>query len=133
VIPSRGAHQAARSSALVVRGQERNKKRRRSFLSIAAAILRTCRSGARRTQVLYRAHLSFEQLNKYLDLLQESKLILHEESTKLYVLTDKGKRFLDHHDGLQRAFRDYHAEREILLGMLNDKDLDTDEEGVHTF
>ena len=66
----------------------------RSRADIAAAILNTSRQGAKKTQLMYGAFLSFPQIEEYLDLLVEQDLIRYIEIVNKYYTTEKGFRFL---------------------------------------
>jgi predicted transcriptional regulator len=65
----------------------------RSRADIAAAILYAARKGALKTQVMYRAFVSFPQVEEYLDLLIKQGLIEYGEDS-MYYTTDKGMCFL---------------------------------------
>jgi len=52
-----------------------NPRKRRDRLYIIAEILDIAREGALKTQIMYKANLSFAQLNEYLDLLVKLKLV----------------------------------------------------------
>jgi len=62
-----------------------------------AKILEIARDGALKTPIMYKANLSFTQLNKYLSYLLEAKLLV-ETVTKgdetIYKTTDKGLKYL---------------------------------------
>jgi predicted transcriptional regulator len=70
--------------------------KRRDKLYIVAEILEIAREGTLKTQVMYRANLSFTQLNEYLDFML--KISLLEKDTlhgrQIYRATDKGLDFL---------------------------------------
>jgi len=61
-----------------------------------AEILETAIDGALKTQLMYRANLSFAQLNEYMSLLLSLKLLECEENTEktVYKTTPKGMRYL---------------------------------------
>jgi len=61
-----------------------------------AEILEVALDGALKTQMMYRANLSFAQLNEYLKLLIEIKLLAIPESSerRVYKTTNKGMRYL---------------------------------------
>jgi predicted transcriptional regulator len=61
-----------------------------------AEILEVTLDGALKTQVMYRANLSFAQLNEYLKMMQDLKLIETMKNTEriLYKTTTKGVRYL---------------------------------------
>jgi len=73
-------------------------KKRRSKLRILADILKVVESenGARITQILYGANLSYERLTKYLKELKEKGLLVEREENGVtrYYLTQKGMEFL---------------------------------------
>ncbi len=69
-----------------------NPRKRRDRLFIIAEILDIAKDGALKTQIMYKANLSFSQLNTYLKLLLETRLL---EKTKnngrtIYKTTKKG-------------------------------------------
>jgi predicted transcriptional regulator len=67
----------------------------RSRTDIVGSILKAANGGrANKTKIMYKAFLSFEQLNEYLIVLQEKGLIEYEEGQKTYRTTTKGMRLL---------------------------------------
>ncbi|UCC34087.1 MAG: hypothetical protein JSW53_04000 [Candidatus Bathyarchaeota archaeon] len=62
-----------------------------------AQILSIAREGTLKTQIMYRANLSFAQLNEYLSLLQEVKLLRvnSEDGRTTYRTTTKGMKYLE--------------------------------------
>jgi predicted transcriptional regulator len=70
----------------------------RSRTEIIDSMLRSIRSGATKTHIMYRAYMSYAQLKEYLSLLQEKGLISFDQKTQLYMLTEKGLRFMDAYD-----------------------------------
>ena len=50
--------------------------------------------GATKTQIMYKSFISFRQLNRYLSLLLENKLLVYDEKTTKYKITTKGLNFL---------------------------------------
>ncbi|RLF07206.1 MAG: hypothetical protein DRJ64_03475 [Thermoprotei archaeon] len=73
-------------------------KPRRSKLRILADILKVIyeENGARITQILYGANLSYDRLIKYMDELLSKELIVERKDKQgsKYYLTQKGKKFL---------------------------------------
>jgi len=71
-------------------------RKRRDRLFIMAEILEIAREGCLKTQIMYRANLSFAQLNEYLSLLLDLNLLEVSKATErtLYKTTDKGLRYL---------------------------------------
>lgn len=72
-------------------------RRRRDRLYIMAEILEVTLEGSLKTQVMYKANLSFAQLNHYLRLLLDLKLLEVKENTEktIFKTTTKGMRFLE--------------------------------------
>ena len=61
-------------------------------------MLRSVRSGATKTHIMYRAYMSYAQLKEYLALLQEKGLLAFDQRTQLYRLTEKGLKYMDAYD-----------------------------------
>jgi predicted transcriptional regulator len=72
------------------------KQRRRDQFSIVANILEISRETVLKTQIMYRANLSFTQLNCYIPLLLKNQLIAqyYFEGKEVYQITGKGTDFL---------------------------------------
>jgi predicted transcriptional regulator len=66
----------------------------RGKMEIIAMILQTAVEGATKTRLMYAAYLSFQQVNDYLEFLQENNLLLYENETGFYRVTEKGHVFL---------------------------------------
>ncbi|UCG45545.1 MAG: hypothetical protein JSV58_01825 [Candidatus Bathyarchaeota archaeon] len=78
---------------------ESNSRKRRDRLYIIADILSIAKSGSLKTQIMYKANLSFAQLNEYLSFLLETKLIVSNSRAEktVYKVTSKGMRFLQNY------------------------------------
>ena len=65
-------------------------------MDIIAAILSVAKDGAGKTQIMYRANLSFKQLQKYMDLLMMKNLLNSFEGNHgtIYETTSRGSEFL---------------------------------------
>ena len=76
--------------------------KRRDRLYIIAQILNIAKSGSLKTQIMYRANLSFAQLNEYLDFLTKIHLITiqNENKRNVYKTTDKGNRYLEKYEDI---------------------------------
>ena len=76
------------------------KRQYRSRIQITADILEIAKTGSRKTKIMYLGNLSFDLLQKYLDMLVRFGLLeIHGGPEKNYVATDKGRRFLeDYHE-----------------------------------
>jgi len=66
----------------------------RSRTEIAAMILQAVMTGATKTKIMYKAYLSYTQVKEYLTFLQDSELIVYEEGTQLYRISEKGHKFI---------------------------------------
>ena len=73
---------------------------RRGRFRLISDILSAAKNPSTKTSIVYAANLSFEQAQKYLDMLEEDGLLeSHRSGHKKYETTDKGRRFL-------KTFRD---------------------------
>ncbi|MEM3579433.1 MAG: winged helix-turn-helix domain-containing protein [Candidatus Bathyarchaeia archaeon] len=73
-----------------------NPQKRRDKLYIIAEILEIAKDGVLKTQIMYRANLSFTQLNDYLKFMLKINLIdrIVENDKEIYKATAKGLEFL---------------------------------------
>ncbi len=80
------------------------KQKRRNQFSIIASILTSCKECALKTQLMYKANLSFTQANTYIEFLIEKGLIEQSvlDSKECYCITPKGAKFLRKHMELTR-------------------------------
>jgi predicted transcriptional regulator len=69
-------------------------------------MLRSMRSGAAKTHIMYSAYMSFAQLKEYLKVLEEKELVRYDESSRLYRITDRGLRFMSAYDEIRELFSD---------------------------
>ncbi len=94
----------------------------RSRLDIIADMLRVVRGGgAKKTQIMYQANLSYRLLTKYLNEVVEACLVRFEHSDGCYVLTAKGRKFLVRYReyarrnrSVERRLNDVRNERRVL-------------------
>lgn len=94
----------------------------RSRFDIIADILKVVRdNGAKKTQIMYGANLSYRVLMKYLSVVLDACLVRFEDDRRCYVLTAKGREFLERYREysvrsrhLERHLRNVHAERRFL-------------------
>ena len=79
-----------------------NSNKRRDKLDIIAEILTIAQDGLLKTQIMYRANLSFAQLNEYLDFLTKIELleIAKENRKTMYRTTDKGELYLEKYEDI---------------------------------
>ena len=87
---------------------------RRKFDIIADMLLVASSSnGAKKTQIMYRANLSYKLLTKYLDEMRKTYLLSFERKQRHYVLTNKGKQFLE-------VYKEYSKRTRAAEKRLND-------------
>jgi len=96
----------------------------RSKLDIIADILRIVGHGAKKTQIMYQANLSYAVLTKYLAEVIESCLISFERGKRCYVITSKGRTFLEkykdysrHNRHVEKQLNDVQVKRKVLEGL----------------
>ena len=83
----------------------------RSRLGIIADILHVVSKGAKKTQIMYQANLSYKLLSKYLAEVIEACLVRFEHREACYVLTSKGRKFLEKYKDYSR--RNKHVEKQL--------------------
>jgi len=73
-----------------------------------AEILEVAREGVLKTQIMYRANLSFAQLNEYLSLLLNLNLLEAVETPEktIYKTTDKGLRYLQSYREIRELLKE---------------------------
>jgi predicted transcriptional regulator len=82
------------------------KTKRRDKLSIIAEILEIAKNGTLKTQIMYRANLSFAQLSEYLTFMKKANLLQQFNTGKdVYATTEKGKDFLERHCELSELLK----------------------------
>jgi predicted transcriptional regulator len=67
----------------------------RNRLDIIADMLHVTLDGAKKTQIMYRANLNYGILTKRLNEIRKACLVSYERKRRCYLLTAKGKQFLD--------------------------------------
>ena len=77
-----------------------NERKRRDRLYIIAEVLKIARDGSLKTQIMYKANLSFAQLSEYLSFLIKMGLLktYKEEKRKVYKTTATGEKYLDKYE-----------------------------------
>jgi predicted transcriptional regulator len=72
-------------------------------MEISAGILDIAKNGSRKTRIMYLGNLSFDLLQKYLDMLVNVGLLEQRNNDeKIYVATEKGRKFLEDFNELQK-------------------------------
>ena len=93
----------------------------RNRLDIIADILNAASQGAKKTQVMYKANLSYRLLTKYLTEVTQLGFVHFEVSQKRYLLTQRGKEFLArykeysrHNKRFEKQLNNVHDKRKVL-------------------
>ena len=84
-----------------------NVKPRRTKLDIIANMLETTKEGSLKTRIMYKANLSFTQLNNYLYFLVENGFVKQtvQNRREVYFITEKGVDYLQRHNELIRLLK----------------------------
>jgi predicted transcriptional regulator len=102
---------------------ERPNGRRRPYrnrMEIAAGILEIAKNGSRKTRIMYLGNLSFDLLQKYLDMLVNLGLLqARNDKEKIYVATEKGRQFLEDFNELQKHSEVVEAKKRALEKSLS--------------
>ena len=82
-------------------------RKRRDRLRIIAEILVIAKDGVLKTQIMYKANLSFAQLNEYLNFLIKRELLKVNEDNKktFYKTTSKGVKYLENYEEISNLLR----------------------------
>lgn len=98
----------------------------RDRFQIIADMLSIARNGAKKTQIMYQANLSYRLLCRYLREVLNAGLVKFENG-KSYVLTAKGKEFLNRHveysdlcKSLEKNLNRINSEKNILDKLCGD-------------
>jgi len=87
----------------------------RNRMEIAAGILEIAKNGSRKTRIMYLGNLSFDLLQKYLDMLVNLGLLeIRNGNEKMYVATEKGREFLEDFSELQKHAEVVDAKKRAL-------------------
>jgi predicted transcriptional regulator len=87
----------------------------RRKLDIIADMLLVASNGAKKTQIMYGANLSYSLLKKYLEEMRKAYLLSFERKKRHYVLTSKGKQFLE-------VYKEYSKRNKSVAKRLDDMD-----------
>ena len=82
-------------------------RKRRDRLRIMAEMLVITRDRSLKTQIMYRANLSFAQLNEYLNFLIRRELLKRnmENGKTFYKTTTKGVKYLENYEEISNLLR----------------------------
>jgi predicted transcriptional regulator len=95
--------------------EELNLVNYRGRLDIIADILQVVSQNAKKTQIMYQANLSYKVLTKYLTEVNEASLVDFEYEKQCYMLTAKGRAFLN-------AYKEYSRDNRHIEKRLNNID-----------
>lgn len=68
---------------------------RRNQMDICHDILEVAESGAKKTQLVYKANLNFRMVDRYLELLIDAGHIEYREDLRRYFTTDRGSYWME--------------------------------------
>ena len=70
--------------------ENRKTQKKRTKYEIIYNMLSVASEGAKKTWLMYKSNLSYEEYKKYLNLLLEKDLMYQDNKTRLFFLTEKG-------------------------------------------
>jgi predicted transcriptional regulator len=76
-------------------------RQNRSRIEIIAAILEKAAQGAKKTQMMYGANLSFYQIEGYISYMIKKGFLSFEKESRLYLTTGKGREFLKSYENIK--------------------------------
>jgi predicted transcriptional regulator len=85
----------------------------RRRIDIIADILHVASGGAKQTQIMYQANLSYRLLIKYLSIVRKAYLLSFERRGRCYMVTSKGRDFLE-------MYKEYSRRNRYVEKHLND-------------
>jgi predicted transcriptional regulator len=99
--------------------RERTTENNRGKLEIMADVVNLSTSGIKKTHIMYKANLSYDQINRYLrELLKLGFIeIAIEEGTVIYRATEKGRLFLHYYNMMRKTMN---TEYEMPCLLTND-------------
>lgn len=85
------------------------RKNNRGRIEIIADILELAAAGVRKTHVMYKANLSYQQTSRYFKEMQEMDLMgqREEQGRTTYFATEKGRQYLAHHSQMSELINNY--------------------------
>jgi predicted transcriptional regulator len=90
------------------------RKNNRGKIQIMGDVLSLATSGIKKTHIMYRANLSYEQVYLYLEELISKRLIVQDVSADgvVYRITQKGREFLSYYSHLTELLEEHKQEEE---------------------
>ena len=101
-----------------VKNMMSERKNNRGKIQIMADILYLSTIGIRKTHIMYKANLSYEQIHFYLNELLEKELIVQDisEGGIIYRTTEKGREYIRYYQHLMELIREKPLEA-VLEGL----------------
>ena len=101
----------------------------RRRLDIIADMLGVASQGAKKTQIMYKANLSYRLLTKYLEEVRKAYLVSFERKQRCYILTSKGKQFLEMYKEyskrtkyVEKHINDANGKKKVLENLCSNRD-----------
>ncbi|MEP0824700.1 MAG: hypothetical protein HRF40_04375 [Nitrososphaera sp.] len=93
------------------------RKSNRGKIQIMGDVLGLATSGIKKTHIMYKANLSYEQVHLYLGELMSKKLITQDVSPDgvIYRTTDKGREFLLYYNRIAEFLEEDQPPRKVAL------------------
>ena len=86
---------------------------------ITAQMLNAVRGGANKTAIMYKARLSFEQLQRYLKKLSDLGLLYYNNDTRMFTATQKGLLYLGNFTEMQCIEEELDTKRASITRLLS--------------
>jgi predicted transcriptional regulator len=96
------------------------RKNNRGKIQIMGDVLELATSGIKKTHIMYRANLSYEQVHLYLGELIAKSLIVQDVSSPdgvVYRTTEKGREFLLYYTRLAEFLEEEKEEEKLKVGL----------------
>jgi len=94
---------------------------RRDRVQIVADILAAAKEGAKQTQIMYRARLSYKFLKEYMERLLKEGLLTKDETARKYVTSKKGLQYLSSFDYLKRSITIVESKKARLRELVQEE------------
>ena len=91
---------------------------RRTPEEIIATVIRSTTDGPKKTRILCRSSLNHKQVNRYLKLLIDLGLVIHQSDTNTYRATDKGLTYLRTFEKVSEVRVSMSEQERVLQGLL---------------
>ena len=95
--------------------------KRRDKIGIMAEILEISKKRRLKTQIMYKANLSFAQLNEYLRFMLKTQLLdkINARGKDVYGATKKGEDFIRCHNNLKELITEENSKNQVKLPPVN--------------